>query len=304
MAFTTPVTTIPNIGAGELGEGANHVVYTATVFEDDLKVGRFCKLDTAQIDNMDGSGTPVIAGVVLRSVTHALEQEAVYNKKLYNAIPYCRQGLVTVVVKTGETPALFERVYVSNDTGANDGKATATNTDVAVNAEFVREIKTDVWQIYLTPPPGDIATHIGDATAAHAASSTSIADAGSYTSEVEVEAALQELYSQRPQIVIADPGDGLAIPVVVNGTIALVTGGAETRTVAIPSFEGQMIDLVFNDDGGDCVITFATTINPAGNDTATFDTEGEALLLKGMMINDVLAWRIVTNIDAVALTTA
>lgn len=39
-----------------------------------------------------------------------------------------------------------------------------------------------------------MATHIADASGAHAASAISIADAGSFTSQTEVEAALQEIY--------------------------------------------------------------------------------------------------------------
>jgi hypothetical protein len=40
----------------------------------------------------------------------------------------------------------------------------------------------------------DVATHIADAVAAHSASAISIADAGTFTAETEVEAALQEIY--------------------------------------------------------------------------------------------------------------
>lgn len=40
----------------------------------------------------------------------------------------------------------------------------------------------------------DIATHIADPSAAHAASAVSIVDAGSFTAQTEVEAALQEIY--------------------------------------------------------------------------------------------------------------
>jgi len=40
----------------------------------------------------------------------------------------------------------------------------------------------------------DVATHIADASGAHAASAISIADAGSFTSQNEVEGALQEIY--------------------------------------------------------------------------------------------------------------
>ncbi len=41
---------------------------------------------------------------------------------------------------------------------------------------------------------GDVATHIADAVGAHAASAISLADAGAFTTAIEVEAGLQEMY--------------------------------------------------------------------------------------------------------------
>ena len=79
----------------------------------------------------------------------------------------------------------------------------------------------------------DVATHIADASAAHAASAISIADAGGFTAQTEVEAALQELYPKAP-VLIADPGDAGAIPVTRSGNCAITTAASETRTLAIP----------------------------------------------------------------------
>lgn len=65
----------------------------------------------------------------------------------------------------------------------------------------------------------DVATHIADASAAHSASAISIADAGTFTSKTEVEAALQEIYQHLksakgiidvPMPVITDAGVALA----------------------------------------------------------------------------------------------
>jgi hypothetical protein len=60
-----------------------------------------------------------------------------------------RQGLVTVGIKEGETPAKFGTVYASNAGDANDGLATATNTDIEVSGEFIEEITDNVWLIRL-----------------------------------------------------------------------------------------------------------------------------------------------------------
>jgi len=101
---------------------------------------------------------------------------------------------------------------------------------------------------------------------------------------------------------IADPGDAGAIDVSRSGTCPLVTAGAETRTLAIPSFAGQQISLGLKTDGGDCVVTAASGVNVAGNNTLTFDTAGEHILLAAIEVGAALAWRVVAN-DGVGLLT-
>jgi len=100
---------------------------------------------------------------------------------------------------------------------------------------------------------------------------------------------------------IADPGDAGAIPVTASGEVALVTGGAETRTLAIPTFIGQQIDLFFKTDGGNCAITAASAINMAGNTIMTFDNAGEHIRLVGIDIGGTRYWRVVCN-DGVGLS--
>lgn len=149
MAFATGYLDDPNrVGAGER-YGSNQVVLSATTFQNGLVVGRFAKLDTGSIDNMDGSATPTIAGVVLRNVANAVEDDGTVDSALYSQIEYVRQGLVTVRVKTGETPVQFGAVYASNAGDANDGMATATGTDIATGAEFIQEIQAGVWLVRL-----------------------------------------------------------------------------------------------------------------------------------------------------------
>ena len=96
--------------------------------------------------------------------------------------------------------------------------------------------------------------------------------------------------------VITDPGDAGAIPVTSSGTCALSTpGGAQTRTVAIPTFAGQLLGLSFDVDGGDCVVTFAQAINQASNTVATAADTGDHLLLQGVTLGGALRWRVVAN---------
>lgn len=101
---------------------------------------------------------------------------------------------------------------------------------------------------------------------------------------------------------IADPGDGEAIPVTKSGTVNLVTAGAETRTLAIPTFEGQQLILNMKTDGGNGVVTVASAINATGNNTLTFADTSDYIWLIGINNNGTLAWRIV-GYDGVALST-
>jgi hypothetical protein len=149
MAFSSDVLSdIQKVKSGERW-GDNNIILSTTVFEDGLKIGRFAKLDTGSIDNLDGSLTPVIAGVVVRSAARALEDADAVDKTLYQQAEYMRQGLVTVGIKAGETPAKFGTVYASNAGDANDGLATATNTDIEVSGEFIEEVTDGIWLIRL-----------------------------------------------------------------------------------------------------------------------------------------------------------
>lgn len=101
---------------------------------------------------------------------------------------------------------------------------------------------------------------------------------------------------------ITDPGNAGAIPVTASGFVNLVSGGAETRTLAVPTFEGQLLQLNFKTDAGDCVVTTATAANQTGNNTLTFADAGDHMILQGAILGANLVWRIVAN-DGIALTT-
>lgn len=105
--------------------------------------------------------------------------------------------------------------------------------------------------------------------------------------------------------VIADPGDGGAIPVTSSGHVDLVTGAAgETRTLAAPTLAGQQLLISLKTDGGgDAVITVATTVNQTGNDTITMGDAGDAVLLVAKQNGANLRWTVQMN-DGAALATA
>ena len=102
---------------------------------------------------------------------------------------------------------------------------------------------------------------------------------------------------------IPDPGDAGAIDVSRSGYCELTTTAAQTRTLADPTFRGQVIDFVFISDGGDCVITAASAVNQTGNNTLTFSDIGEHIRLVGAYnATDGWEWKVIAN-DGVALST-
>ena len=103
---------------------------------------------------------------------------------------------------------------------------------------------------------------------------------------------------------IADPGDGVAIPVTGNGDVALTIGsaGAETNTLAVPTFAGQIMTISADTVGtGTRVITVADAVNAAGEDTITFSDAGDFISLYGIKLGASFAWRVLA-IDGAVLS--
>lgn len=134
-------------GGEQLGEGGVNLAFST--FENGLRVGRFAKVDAGSLDNMDGSVTPVIAGVVNRNDANAVEDGGTIDSDLYSQVSVRREGLATVDVVAGTSaPAFGARVQASNGGDANDGLAIDTG-GVDTTAEFIEEITTDVWLVRL-----------------------------------------------------------------------------------------------------------------------------------------------------------
>lgn len=100
---------------------------------------------------------------------------------------------------------------------------------------------------------------------------------------------------------IADPGNGKAIPVSTSGVCPLKSAGAETRTLAIPTFIGQRLALICDTYVGDIVITASQAVNQANNKTLTFGVATDAIELVAMTVAGALRWRVMGN-DGVALS--
>jgi len=105
-----------------------------------------------------------------------------------------RRGLFKMLVGSAISQAnVGGNVFISDDQTVDLVANVSNNIFCGVIAGFIDS--THAW-IDIEPAiqQADVATHIADSSAAHAASAISIADSGAYTSETTVEAALQEIY--------------------------------------------------------------------------------------------------------------
>jgi len=212
-----------------------------------------------------------------------------------------RRGLVKVIMGTAITIAnVGDNVFLVDDQTVD---LTANVTNKIFCGIIAGYIDTTHAWIDIEPAirQADVATHIADGSAAHAASAISIADAGGFTAQTTVEAALQEIYPKAP-VAITDPGDAGAIPVTKSGSVAITTAAAETRTIAIPAIAGITIAVSMDVDGGDCVITAAAAINQTGNNTITLNDAGDIIVLTAVQKAGALVWRVLVN-DGCTLST-
>jgi len=149
---------------------------------------------TEQVDNSDGSNGDL--SIVLR-----------------------RRGLFKVILDTVITIAnVGDNVFLVDDQTVDLAGNCTHDIFCGIIAGYIDT--THAW-IDIEPAirQADVATHIADTSAAHAASALSIADAGAFTAQTEVEAALQEIYQSLltakgiipiPMPMITDAGVALA----------------------------------------------------------------------------------------------
>lgn len=144
MSFTnsTDKITPDAVGGGELWDSEFSI--TTHDFDPDIKTRKFASYDNGVLKT---GVTGTLAGVVMRDITGSSEVEAdddVHERT--STVRFVRSGVVSVDVVTGKTPEFGGFVYAGDD-----GKATTeiTTTEIKTNAEFIREVKTDVWLIRL-----------------------------------------------------------------------------------------------------------------------------------------------------------
>lgn len=176
--------------------------------------------------------------------------------------------------------------------GFEDSATAYTATDVEAALAEVKVIAD------AATPAADLAL----TTNGNGASLVGVEDADGLLQAADVEAALAELAKGLP-IELADPGDGVAIPVTRSASIGITTAASETNTLAIPTFVGQRLILYVDTYAvGDRVVTVAAAVNVANNNTLTFGAVSEAIELVGVKVGGALVWQVGWN-DGVGLTT-
>lgn len=139
-------------------------------------------------------------------------------------------------------------------------------------------------------------------TTGNGAALIGIEDAANLITATTVEAALLEHQNRLPTNTIADPGTGAAIPVTRSGQLVLTIGaGAETNTLANPSFAGQRLTISVGTIGaGTRAITAASAVSGA-TAIMTFNASTDLIVLEAVSIAGTLRWRVILN-ESVGLT--
>ena len=152
MAFASTILDEYNdLNSGEVLASMPNVIQAFDTFEDGLVQGRFCKYDTGSVDNLDGSATPTLAGVVVRDITQATGSNTYDSTRTPagdDVAMVCNFGYITVDVTDAATPAKYGQVYTVNAATADAGKATNDSGQLEVpGAIFWEEKDTNVWVV-------------------------------------------------------------------------------------------------------------------------------------------------------------
>lgn len=95
---------------------------------------------------------------------------------------------------------------------------------------------------------------------------------------------------------INDPGASGTIHVGKHGYVNLVSTGAETRTLALPTKANVSLRLHMMTDGGDITLTVASAYNEVGSTTIVFSDVGQfAEFVSFMTAGGVFFWRLTSN---------
>lgn len=143
-------------------------------------------------------------------------------------------------------------------------------------------------------------------TTGNGASLVGIEDSASYITGTTVETALAELARIAPKRNLGALAASAVINAGAGGSYYMTIGssGAETNTLAVPTVQGSILSLCAATVGtGTRVVTVASAINKAGNNTITFAAAGDRITLIANAVGaSTLAWRVLAN-DGPTLST-
>lgn len=277
-------------GASLVGVQDSGALYTATTVEAALAESRTTTLAKAATELTIAAGA-----ITLTQTYHTIDTEAdaasddldTVNGIVDGATYWFRNAAVgrAVVFKSGVASIICPGNFDVTMTAAGDTVLGFGYGGFLVVIPFV----------LASLAGGGLGAALASSANGQGASRVSIEDAGGSFTNTTVEGAFTELGPERGSATVADPGNAGAISVVRSGAVAIVSAGAETRTLAIPTFIGQELSIYFQTDGGDCVITVASAINQAGNTIITLNDVDDSILLKGVWNGVARAWRVVQN---------
>lgn len=150
---------------------------------------------------------------------------------------------------------------------------------------------------------GGVGAALSSAANGQGAALVRLEDQGGFYTTDTVEQGLAYVGKTLGVNTIADPGTAQAIPVTKSGYVPLSIGaGAETNTLAIPTFIGQTLSIFAHEIlGGSRAITSAQAVNQAGNTVLTFGQARDFIKLEGISTAAGLRWQVVAN-DGTTLT--
>ena len=141
-------------------------------------------------------------------------------------VPVRRRGLIKMTLATAITIAnVGDEVFLVDDESVD---LTANVTNKIFCGIIADYIDTTHAMVDIEPAikQADVATHIADTAGAHSASAISLADAGTFTTEDEVEAALQEIYQH---LLTAKGVINIPMPAITKAGVALAAFSSEDQ---------------------------------------------------------------------------
>jgi len=207
-----------------------------------------------------------------------------------------RRGLVKVILGTAITIAnVGDNVFLVDDQTVDLVGNTTHDIFCGIIAGFIDT--THAW-IDIEPAirQADVATHIADTSAAHAASAISIADAGLFTAQTQVEAALQQIYQS---LLTAKGIIHIPMPTITDAGVALAAFA--NASDPLPGFcvTAEGLGIRWNDHATPTAVGTKVMIPPDADITAdmilhilaakTGATPGDATMFTIVAYNNVVA---------------